>query len=271
MAQKTLIDSTGYEIKSGRTLIGGTGYDIKKGRTLIDGTGYDISFGASVGELAVGSSVFMNVTSLDGLQDTRTEFLIVHQGNPSTQNYSNADGTWVYMKDAYFRVCYSWADSLPVDYAASSVDYLLNTYSKSFYNLLSADVREAILKPRIPYKKYTATNTSILSTFEARIFLPSPTELGYTAGTYNSEYDGVVLEYFSDGSSSIRKCRFEYWTRRVSNYSNAYTIDLNGNLTTAPVAEYDTLYADDRYIYIRPMFILNKELVKYDENFNVYS
>ena len=61
MTHKTLIDSTGYEVKSGRVLIAGTGYDIKKGRTLIGGTGYDISFGTPVRELTVGSSVYMNV------------------------------------------------------------------------------------------------------------------------------------------------------------------------------------------------------------------
>lgn len=42
MAQRTLINGTGYNIKGGRTLIGGTGYAIKKGRTLVGGTGYDI-------------------------------------------------------------------------------------------------------------------------------------------------------------------------------------------------------------------------------------
>lgn len=47
MAQRTLINGTGYNVKGGRTLINGTGYAIKKGRTLIGGTGYDILFGRS--------------------------------------------------------------------------------------------------------------------------------------------------------------------------------------------------------------------------------
>ena len=64
MAHKTLINGTSYDIKSGRTLIGGTGYDIKKGRTLIGGTGYDIKFATSVGELEVGTSVYMNVNGV---------------------------------------------------------------------------------------------------------------------------------------------------------------------------------------------------------------
>lgn len=88
MAHKTLIDSTGYEVKSGRVLIAGTGYDIKKGRTLIDGTGYDIKFDVPVGELPVGSSVYMNV---DG---SRREFIIVQQGNPNPAIYdASCDGT----------------------------------------------------------------------------------------------------------------------------------------------------------------------------------
>lgn len=44
MAGRTLVNGTGYQIKSGRTLVNGTGFAIKKGRTLVNGTGYDISF-----------------------------------------------------------------------------------------------------------------------------------------------------------------------------------------------------------------------------------
>ena len=43
MSNRTLINGTAYDIKSGSVLIEGTGYAIQKGRTLINGTGYDIS------------------------------------------------------------------------------------------------------------------------------------------------------------------------------------------------------------------------------------
>ena len=42
MGQKTLINGTAYDTKSGKCLVDGTGYAIQKGRTCKDGTGYDI-------------------------------------------------------------------------------------------------------------------------------------------------------------------------------------------------------------------------------------
>ena len=46
MGQKTLINGTAYDTKSGKCLVDGTGYAIKKGRTRKDGTVYDIKVGA---------------------------------------------------------------------------------------------------------------------------------------------------------------------------------------------------------------------------------
>lgn len=110
---KTLIDGTGYEIKSGSVLIAGTGYDIKKGRTLIGGTGYDISFVTPVGELAVGSSVFMNI------QGGREEFIVVHQGDLLLVGDEPTDicsGTWVLKKEVSAFGSYSTLDDMQDNY-----------------------------------------------------------------------------------------------------------------------------------------------------------
>lgn len=48
MAQKVLIDGTGYELAGGKSLMGGTGYEIKKGKCLTDGTGYEVPIESAV-------------------------------------------------------------------------------------------------------------------------------------------------------------------------------------------------------------------------------
>jgi hypothetical protein len=50
----------------------------------------------SVSNIEVGSSVYLNV---DGV---KTEFLVVHQGNPNSSIYdASCDGTWLLMKNIY--------------------------------------------------------------------------------------------------------------------------------------------------------------------------
>lgn len=136
-SSRTLINGTGYDIKSGRTLINGTGYDIKKGRTLINGTGYDIKFGTPVGELDVGASVYMNV---DG---TRREFIVVHQGNPDTTKYdASCNGTWVLQK----QLAYVTAGT--TQYATSEAF----TYQNGTYiNSLDTGIQMLIKAVKIPY------------------------------------------------------------------------------------------------------------------------
>lgn len=87
---KTLVNGTAYEIKGGKCLVNGTVYNILKGRTLIGGTGYDITFpsaGTKLSALGVGQSVFTNVSGV------KKEFLVVHQGLPSSLYDSSCDGT----------------------------------------------------------------------------------------------------------------------------------------------------------------------------------
>ena len=154
MAHKTLINGTSYDIKSGRTLIGGTGYDIKKGRTLIGGTGYDISFGTPVGELAVGSSVYMNVGGV------RKEWLVVHQGNLTPAYYDDTcNGTWLLLKDIYALIEFAYetndeAGGYRYYYEYSKVDnYLRNT----FFPLLEPHIQSLINAFAEFFKRFTTS------------------------------------------------------------------------------------------------------------------
>lgn len=206
MAHKTLVGGTAYEVSGGKTLIGGTAYNIKNGKTLVGGTAYEISFTLTIGSLDVGSSVFLNV---DGVS---TEFLVVHQGKPSSLYDDSCDGTWLLMKDCYTTMC--WNETDINTYADSTVHKYLN---ETFLSLLETSVQNAIKQIKLPYCKggddmtvYSGTNG--LST---RIFLLGVYEVGFTQS--NSSYfavDGAKLDYFVSGNGTSAK------NKRIAYYNN---------------------------------------------------
>lgn len=255
MAHKTLVSGTGYDISGGKTLVGGTGYGITGGKTLVSGSGYDISFGASVGNLAVGASVYVPV---DGVL---TEFLVVHQGNPSTSYYKDADGTWLLTKDIYTKS--EWCSTTQAKGYSSST---LNKYLKSdFLGLLSSDVQAAILTVRIPWinssgsLQYGSTNG-----LSATVFALSLKEVGASiTSTSSSVYkEGACLSYFTNATAAIRLAYYQgtataWWLRSSATFTSnirPYQVQVDGSTSTS------TNWASASTAYgVRPAFILNSE------------
>ena len=170
---KTLIDGTGYEIKSGRVLIAGTGYDIKKGRTLIGGTGYDIKFGTPVAELAEGTIIKINENG------SPVGFYIAKHNYESRLN--GVGRTLVVRKDCYSLMgTYSSFNGSPVDEECNG-DYL---------NLFSADVKALISKTKF----YVNTDyiSPKLEVYQRAIFILSQGEFGEQLGSYGTK-DGQTL------------------------------------------------------------------------------
>lgn len=192
---RTPINGTGYDIKSGRTLINGTGYDIKKGRTLIGGTGYDIKFGTPVGELDVGTSVYMNV---DG---TRREFIVVHQGNPDATKYdASCNGTWVWQKYVYETV--DWEANSTREAACYDVSGVPDWLNSDYIGMIDSDISALIKEVKIPYqwrsKGGTWYHETLADGLTSKAFLPSLTELGISKIQYtNTPQDGTKLDYFT--------------------------------------------------------------------------
>lgn len=267
---KTLIDGTGYEIKSGRVLIAGTGYDIKKGRTLMGGTGYDISFGTPVGELAVGSSVYMNVNGV------RKEFIVVHQGNPDSSLYdASCNGTWVLMKDVYAKV------DVGVDYyyhTGKTNAYLNNTFLK----LLDSGVQASIKQVKIPYTTWGYVSTYYgnvihkgANGLSTKIFAPAA---GEVSNDFDGAGDGATLDYFANDSANTTGCsnRVAYLNGAAA-YWKLRTPDLSGNGSQVSTIS-GTYYISDRgalntsnYMHtygMRPQFIFPFEVLN-DDDFNI--
>lgn len=240
MAHNTRINSTGYEIKSGRVLIDGTGYSIKKGRTLIDGTGYDISFGTPVGELDVGTSVYVDV---DGV---RTEFLVVHQGNPDSTHYDvSCSGTWVLMKDIYTLI--KWSDYSGTKYADLTFG-LVRPLAQAFPSKLDVTIQDNL----IPIKMIDTTSYTDIS--GDKVFPLA-------------SYDISELEYFNDGVLSKRVAKYEgvatdYWLRDSTGYgTDVQIITSTGALSITAAVNYAKGF--------RPVYILNPTSLIADSDFNV--
>lgn len=164
----------------------------------------------ALGTKAVGSTVKLNVSG------TAREFLIVHQGKPSSIYDNSCDGTWLLMKDCYESR--QWHSSNNNDYENSTIESYLNS---TFLNLFDANIRNAIKQVKIPYRKgagYGTTVTSGANGLSVKIFLLSGYEVGWT--TSDSSYfpaDGAKLAYFQSGNGSAAQ------SKRVANLNGSAT------------------------------------------------
>lgn len=233
MGQKVEVSGTGYDLKGGKPLIGGTAYAIKKGRMLKGGTGYDISLlsGTPISELPVGSTIKIAVNG------TLRDFLIVHQGLPSSMYDESCNGTWLLMKDIYEKR--QWNSSASNSYEASTIHNYLNS---TFLGLFDSNIKDAIKQVKIPYRKNGGrggTNQSGANGLLCKIFLLSGYEVGWTSS--DDRYfpqDGAKLAYFTASSAGNSK-RIAYldgsatswWLRSpyTSNTDSVFQIYSSGN------------------------------------------
>lgn len=153
--------------------------------------------GTVASDLEVGSSVFLNVNG------ALEEFLIVHQGKPSSLYDASCDGTWLMMKIIYEQRALNSADS--GNYSASTIHSYLNG---GFLAMFDSDVQNAIQNAKIPYVSDTESGAiaSGSNGLSAKVFLLGGYEIGYTGGMgFFLPADGACLSYFSGVSDSVRK------------------------------------------------------------------
>lgn len=236
MAHKTLINGTSYDIKSGRTLIGGTGYDIKKGRTLIGGTGYDIKFGVPVGELAVGTSVFMNVNGV------RKEFIVGHQGN-LTLTYNDSEfssGTWLLMRDIY----------------ALNTFYKLEDVFNEFLSKLDATIQELAK----PIRHYNGIGSKVTG----KVATPTISSI-----EGNSRYEYAKMDYFTTKERNIAFFNGEaeyWWLDEALHYSSS----LGENEASAITPDGSRVGTRASYENgFRPLLVLPPDVAKIDDDFSI--
>ena len=165
---------------------------------------------------AVGSTIKLNVNG------AAKEFIVVHQGKPSSLYDDSCNGTWLLMKDLYIRMSFDKGNSSR--YMNSDVHSYLNS---TFLGLLETDIQNAIKQATIPCTISTGTqvNASSLST---KIFLLSAYEVGWTTSDHKScPVEGAKLDYFTESSAGNSKriatlngTATDWWLRSPSTGSN---------------------------------------------------
>lgn len=183
---------------------------------------------SKLGELSVGSSVYLNVNG------AKTEFLVVHQGLPSSLYDSSCDGTWLLMKDIYESRAF---DSTDHDYENSDIHSYLNN---TFVNLFDSGIKSVIKQVKIPYRAGSGTSTTVTSGssgLSAKVFLLSYTEVGFRFNSY-APVEGVVLSYFNGAAYSKRVAKLNgsavsWWLRSpyTRNTSRAWIVFSDGSLS----------------------------------------
>ena len=167
---------------------------------------------------------------------TLRNFIVVHQGKPSSIYDASCDGTWLLMEDIYETR--QWHSSNVNDYANSTIHSYLNS---TFLNLIDANIRAQIKQAKIPYRPGSGTSQSVNSGangLSAKIFLLSDREVGYTQSNVNQYIvnDGAKLSYFQDGNGTTEKIAklngsaTRWWLRSpgASGSTSAWVVDSYG-------------------------------------------
>ena len=171
---------------------------------------------------AIGSTIKLKVNG------SAKDFIVVHQGKPSSVYDDSCNGTWLLMKDIYENR--QWHSSNTNDYANSTIHSYLNS---TFLNLFESNIKKAIKQVKLPYRKGSGTSTTVTSGsngLSAKIFLLSATETSFNFSSYMPSGEGTELAYFKgcadDSSDSKRVAYFgrfaDFWWLRSPSCINFY-------------------------------------------------
>lgn len=151
---------------------------------------------------AIGSTIKLKVNG------SAKDFIVVHQGKPSSVYDDSCNGTWLLMKDIYeSRQLHS---SNTNDYANSTIHSYLNS---TFLAMFDSNIQKAIKQVKLPYRKGSGTSTTVTSGsngLSAKIFLLSATETSFSF-SYMPSGEGAELAYFkgcADNSSDSKRVAY---------------------------------------------------------------
>lgn len=180
---------------------------------------------------AIGSTIKLKVNG------SARNFIVVHQGKPSSVYDDSCNGTWLLMQDIYENR--AWHSSNTNDYANSTIHSYLNS---TFLNLFESNIKNAIKQVKLPYRKGSGTSTTVTSGsngLSAKIFLLSATETSFDF-SYMPSGEGAELAYFkgcADNSSDSKRVAYLngsatlWWLRSpyCSGFSGALYVTSDGD------------------------------------------
>lgn len=178
---------------------------------------------------AIGSTIKLKVNG------SARNFIVVHQGKPSSVYDDSCNGTWLLMQDIYENR--AWHSSNSNDYANSTIHSYLNS---TFLNLFESNIKNAIKQVKLPYRKGSGTSTTVTSGsngLSAKIFLLSATETSFDF-SYMPSGEGAELAYFkgcSDNSLDSKRVAYlnssaaGWWLRSPFCYDFYYALSVDSN------------------------------------------
>ena len=193
-------------------------------------------------------------------------YIVVHQGKPSSSYDSSCDGTWLLRQDIAENRVWDSGNSNVLE-SSDIHSYLNNTW----INRYDTDIRNAIKQVKIPYRQNGGsggTDRSGSNGLSCKIFLLSGREVGFTNN--ESSYfpnDGAKLAYFESGNgSSAQQKRIAklngsaayWWLRSPGTGSTSDVWDVLSN------GDYNLWSANNSY-GVRPALILPSSLLVSDD------
>ena len=198
---------------------------------------------------AVGSIVKIKVNG------AAKDFIIVHQGLPSSAYDASCNGVWVVMKDIYTTMKWDGSNN---DYLNSDMTAYLNG---TFISLIDADIRNAIKQVKIPYTNYSNNNVMSGSNgLSCKVFLLSGTEVGFSGVSYMNT-EGAKLSYFDSASKRVayNGSSAAGWWLRSPRANGSYSVWHVKSGGSSGIWGYDSTYG------VRPAFVLPSTLVVSDD------
>lgn len=213
---------------------------------------------AKLGTKTVGSIVKLKESGV------LVDYIVVHQGKPSSVYDASCDGTWLLRKDC--AETRQWHSSSVNKLESSTIhSYLNSTYLSKFV----AQIQSAIKQVKIPYRKNGGsggTTQNGANGLSCKIFLLSGPEVNFVH-TYIDTGEGAALEYFkncvTNNADSKRVAYLNgsatFWWLRSPHTVNAisvWRVNSNGNCNG-----YDAAYSCG----IRPALVLPSDLLVSDD------
>ena len=207
---------------------------------------------------AIGSTIKLKVNG------SAKDFIVVHQGKPSSVYDDSCNGTWLLMKDIYENR--QWHSLNTNDYANSTIHSYLNS---TFLNLFESNIKNAIKQVKLPYRKGSGTSTTVTSGsngLSAKIFLLSATETSFDF-SYMPSGEGAELAYFkgcADNSSDSKRVAYLNGSAAVWWLRSPYCGDFLGALYVYSSGGWGYYYCSNS-CGIRPALILPSTLLVSDD------
>ena len=219
------------------------------------------SLGTRLGDLEIGTIVHIKENGV--YQD----YLVVHQGIPSSMYDASCDGTWIlrYLADDTQR---TWGGIL---YGSSDINSWLNN---DFISTLDDKMQPLVKQVKIPYVSGNngTTVSSGANGLSCKAFLLSIREVGYTNS--GQAVDGALLSYFiagyTDEANERRQTRtsdgdFVRWWLRTPSYPVSAAEYIH---TISNVGSFTGVGSSYRW-YVRPAMVLPSNLFV-DDNNNIF-